>query len=238
MTKKLGIVQSRGLGDIVIALPIADHYRKLGWEIHWPICSEFISHFEHHVPWIHWHPVTTDPGSFFLDQPLHLFDTEIHPDETLILYQALTGQKFHEELYFQHTKFDQYKYIRAGVPFINKWRLKECITRNKDREQELYDQVVKNPRYCVVHLDGSDHRARFDPTIIPQDWQTIYIEPLTDSIFDWLTVLEGAECLVMVDSVYANLVDQMQLTNDKYFIPRSHIGLTPVLGMDWQWIKF
>lgn len=236
--KKLGIVQSRGLGDIVIALPIADHYRKLGWDVHWPICREFISHFKDTVPWVNWHPVTTDPGSFFLEQPLKLFDTLIHPDETLILYQALTGQKFHEELYFQHTKFDQYKYIRAGVPFINKWQLRDCITRNPQREQELYKQVVKQEKYCVVHLDGSDHRAQFDPKIIPQDWQTIYIEPLTDCLFDWLKVIEGAESLVLVDSVYANLVDQLGVTTDKYFIPRSHIGLTPVLGMDWTWIKF
>ncbi len=234
---KLGIVQSRGLGDIVIALPIAKFYHDQGWDCLWPICSEFISHFEHTVPWIKWIPVQTDPGSFFYDQPMKALKN-FHCDEIIPLYQALTGHKFHEELYFQQTKFDQYKYIKAGVPFLNKWKLSECIQRDAQREQRLYDKIITNEKYAVVHLEGSDHTANFDPSIIPSDWQTVYIKAETDSIFDWLKIIEGAESLVMVDSVYSNLVDQLQITTDKYFIPRSHVGLTPVHGMDWTWIKF
>lgn len=233
----LGIIQSRGLGDIVIALPIARYYHDQGYHVHWPICREFIPNFEQSVPWVTWHPVTTDPGSFFYDQPMKIL-TDLGCDEIIPLYQALTNHKFHEELYFQHTKFDQYKYIRAGVPFLNKWRLKDCITRNAHREQELYDKIITKTKYAVVHLEGSDHRANFDPSIIPADWQTVYITEQTDSIFDWLKIIESAESLVMVDSVYSNLVDQLMITTDKYFIPRSHIGLTPVQGMDWTWIKF
>jgi hypothetical protein len=235
---KLGIIQSRGLGDIVIALPIARFYHDQGHEIHWPICREFIPHVAKHVPWVHWHPVTTDTGSFFYDQPLKIL-TQLKCDDILCLYQALTGHKFHEELYFQHTKFDQYKYIKAGVPFLNKWKLRECITRDLKLEQELYDRVVTNPLYAVVHLQGSDHRAKFDPNIIPREWQTIEIDnSQTDSVFDWLTVLERAQSIVCVDSVFANLVDQLSIGTDRYFIPRSHIGLTPVQGNEWCWVKF
>jgi hypothetical protein len=236
--QRLGIIQSRGLGDLVISLPIAHYYHKQGYEIHWPICSEFIPHMIKHVPWVSWHPVTTDQGSFFYDQPLALLN-KLACHEILCLYQALTGHKFHEELYFQHTKFDQYKYIRAGVPFLNKWKLSECITRDIPKEQALYDRLVKNPNYAVVHLEGSDHRARFDFSTIPADWQTIEITSgETDSIFDWLTVLERAQSIVCVDSVVANLVDQLGLGTDRYFIPRSHIGLTPVQGQEWTWVKF
>jgi hypothetical protein len=235
---RLGIVQSRGLGDIVIALPIARHYYNEGWEIFWPICQEFIPHFESHVPWVKWIPVRTDAGTFFYDQPMRALKN-FKCDEILPLYQALTGHKFHEEIYFQQTKFDQYKYIKAGVPFLNKWLLKDCVTRDLKQERALYDQVVTNPNYAVIHLEGSDHRAQFDPTIIPAAWQTIEITPgKTGSIFNWLTVLELAQSIVCVDSVFANLVDQMNMPNDKYFIPRSHIGLTPVQGQDWTWVKF
>jgi hypothetical protein len=157
-------------------------------------------------------------------------------DEIIPLYQALTNHKFHEEKYFQHTKFDQYKYIRAGVPFLEKWRLSTCVTRNPDREQALYNRLVKNPNYVVVHLEGSDHRAEWDASVVPADWQVIYITPETDSIWDWLQIIEGAQSLIMVDSVYANIIDQMGLGEDRYFIARSHIGLTPVQGQDWTWI--
>lgn len=238
MTKKLGIIQSRGLGDIVIALPIAHYYHQQGWDIHWPICREFLPHVRNHVPWVTWYAVQTDPGSFFYDQPMKLLQKQ-NCDEILPLYQALTGHKFHEELYFQQTKFDQYKYIKAAVPFVNKWRLSECVTRDLKAEQALYDQLVTNERYAVIHLEGSDHKARFDHTTIPTDWQTIEITAdATDSIFNWLKILESAESIVCVDSVFANLVDQMNMSNDKYFIARSHIGLTPVQGMDWTWVKF
>jgi hypothetical protein len=159
-------------------------------------------------------------------------------DEILCLYQALTGHRFHEELYFQQTKFDQYKYIKANVPFLNKWKLRECITRDLKAEQALHDRLITNPQYAVLHLEGSDHRAQFDTTMIPNDWQTVEITPnQTDSIFNWITLLERAESIVCVDSVFANLVDQLGIGTDRYFIPRSHIGLTPVLGQDWTWIK-
>lgn len=165
--QRMGIIQSRGLGDIVISLPIAHWWHRKGWDIYWPICSEFISHFRDTVPWVTWLPVTTDRGSFFYDQPLKALEP-YNCDEIIPLYQALTGHpEFSNELYFQHTKFDQYKYIRAGVPFLEKWTLSQCITRNPEREGALYTRLIKNPRYALVHLEGSDHRAAFDPGIIP-----------------------------------------------------------------------
>jgi len=233
--KKLGLIQSRGLGDVVIALPIARYYHDQGWDVYWPICEEFIPNFKDTVPWVRWVPVTTDHGPFFYDVPMQRL-RNLGCDEIICLYQALTGHNFHDEKYFQYTKFDQYKYIQAGVPFLNKWQLADCITRNPDREQALYDRVITNPNYVVLHLEGSDARAEFDTTSVPADWQQVEIQPHTDCIFDWLKIIEGAQSVVMIDSVYANIVDQMALGEDRYFIQRSHIGLTPVQGQHWNWI--
>lgn len=242
MTQKLGIIQSRGLGDIVIALPIAHYYHTQGWEIHWPVCREFISHFYHVCPWVNWHPVETDrQGTFFLDQPRQILE-RLGITEQLPLYQALTGQpEFSATAYFQHTKFDQYKYIRAGVPFHYKWQLKDCVQRDRAREQAVLDRIrseIGTKEYILIHVEGSDHRASFDDSILPRDRVAIEINPMTDSIWDWLGAIEQAHCVVLVDSVYSNIVDQMQLLDDdsRYFIPRSHIGLTPVLGCYWTWL--
>jgi hypothetical protein len=235
--QKLGIIQSRGLGDIVISLPIAHYYAEQGWEILWPICEEFLPNVVHHVPWVQWIPVPTDArGSFFYDVPLQRLKN-LQCDEILPLYQFLSGQNFHDEKYFQYTKFDQFKYLRAGVPFLNKWQLNQCITRDPVAEQALVKQLVTNPKYAVVHLEGSDHTAKFDPAIIPQDWQTIYIKPgVTPSIFNWCTLIDQAQSIIMVDSCMANLTDQLSLGTDHYFIQRSHIGLTPVLNLPWTWL--
>jgi hypothetical protein len=235
--KRLGIIQSRGLGDIVIALPIARWYADQGWDIYWPICEQFVPSFKDSAPWVKWIPIPTDPqGRFFWDVPMERLKN-FKVDETLCLYQALTGHpEFSNERWFQYTKFDQYKYIQAGVPFTQKWTLDQCITRDPKREQMLYDKIVKNPQYAVVHLEGSDHRANFDWSMIPEDWQAVEISQQSDSIWDWLKIIEGAQSIIMVDSVYANIVDQLGLGDDRYFIQRSHIGLTPVQGQHWTWL--
>lgn len=235
--KKLGIIQSRGLGDIVIALPIANAYRKQGWEIYWPICEEFVSSVKDSAPWVKWIPIPTDSGRFFYDVPIERLHN-LKVENALCLYQALTG---HPELVsrqeFQITKFDQLKYHAAGVPFLEKWTLADCITRDPKREQALKDKLAlkEEEPYVVVHLQGSNHTATYDPSWIPEGWRVIEITEQTDCVFDWLGVLEGAEAIIAVDSVFSNIVDQMKITEsvDCYFIPRSHIHLTPVLGGSW-----
>jgi len=175
MTKKLGIIQSRGLGDLVIALPIAGWYRDQGWEVYWPISSEFVESMACAAPWVKWIPVSTDAGPFFYNVPMERLKN-FKVDEIICLYQALTGHSFHEEKYFQYTKFDQYKYIKAGVPFKEKWNLAKYITRDAVRETALYDRLVTNKNYVVTHLTGSNFTGTYDKSMIPEGWQVINIE--------------------------------------------------------------
>ena len=235
--QRLGIIQSRGLGDLIIALPIADYYRQQGRDIYWPICEEFMSSMTQAVPWVHWIPIPTDSGSFFYDVPRQRLKN-LGVEEVICLYQSLTGHpEFAQRPEFQITGFDQIKYHIAGVPFLRKWLLKDCIIRNPEREHALKDRlkIKDNEPYVVVHLEGSDYKTAIDPSWIPQGWRTIEVTAITDSIFDWIGVLEGAESIIAVDSVMANLVDQLGIADqvDSYFLPRSHIHLTPVLGCAW-----
>ena len=190
------------------------------------------------MSWVHWYPVTTDRGSFFYDQPYKIL-TDIGCDEIIPLYQALTNQKFHEEPYFQYTKFDQYKYIRAEVNFLEKWNLPYCFTRDIPAEQALAQKLNPNNKpFAILHLEGSDHTAKFDRSSIPSEWLQITITAdQTPSIFNWLTLLEQAESIICVDSVISNLVDQMSIGDDLYLIPRSHLGLTPVYARPWTWLE-
>ena len=54
MKKKLGIIQTGGLGDIHIALPIAFYYHQKGFEICWPIFDHWIEQMKHYAPWVNW----------------------------------------------------------------------------------------------------------------------------------------------------------------------------------------
>jgi len=241
MAQKLGIIQSRGLGDIVIALPIAHYYHEQGWEIHWPICEEFRTHFDQTAPWVHWHSVRTDASSFFLEQPRDTLK-RVGVSETLTLYQALTGQDFHKTCHFQHMSFDRYKYQQAQVPFLMKWQLSRAITRRRDREDLLAERIrqeLKGRPYTLIHMMGSDHRASFDSQILPEECAHIEINDLTDCFWDWMTAIEQAHSVITVDSVFSNAIDQLSLLDDdsRYFVPRSHIQLTPVLGNYWTWLE-
>lgn len=233
--KKIGFIQSRGLGDIAIALPIARHYYEQGYIIYWPICEEFIPSFQSTAPWVNWISVKTDPqGNFFYNSPLRELKNRA-VKEIICLYQSLNVvPELSDVPWFQIQKFDEFKYTRAGVPFLKKWTLANCIIRNTERETSLYQKIVKQPLYYVTHTRGSSFKADPDLSSLPLEWQRIEItENITDNVFDWLGVLENAQALVLIDSVFANLCDQLDVQTDKYWIPRSHIHLSPVLGSDW-----
>jgi hypothetical protein len=235
--KKIGFIQSRGLGDIVIALPIARYYYEQDYEVMWPIAQEFIPSVTQTVPWIKWIPLVVDGSAYFYDTPMERL-RNFKCDEIICLYQSLSS---HPEMAkrpeFQITGFDQIKYHIAGVPFKRKWTLDQCITRDPQRESALKDHlgIKESEPYVVVHLEGSDYSTTIDPNWIPNGWKTVEVKPVTDCIFDWLGVLEGAQSIIAVDSVIANLMDQLGIADrvDSYFLPRSHIHLTPVLGCAW-----
>ena len=243
--KKLGIIQSRGLGDIVIALPIAWQYHREGYRIYWPICEEFIPSFRDTAAWVNWLPVTTDPyGKFFLETPLSLLAAEgiTAEDDILYLYQFLSSvpDRTDPDL-FAMMKFDQYKYAITGVPFAKKWELDQCITRDAEREQALYDRVVTQDRYMVYQGKASDVAYEIDLSPIDPAVQRIEITDLTDCIFDWLKVIEGAETCILVDSVFANLIDQLKICTDAdlYFMRKWNrkVDGNPVLLGDWSYIS-
>lgn len=241
MKKKIGIIQSRGLGDIIIALPIARYYWERGAEIHWPICAEFYSSVVNSVPWIIWHPIETDAqGLFFFDRPVEVLqEVGIQPGNFLYLYQYLSNMpEMTDPELFNILKFDQYKYWVAGVPFVQKWTLSECIVRDLERERAFALSLDLPDQYLVRHQTGSSARAEIDCSFL-EKLAIIDVESHeTDCIFDWIAVLEGASAFVGIDSVFANLVDGLCLDiAEKYWVRRSAWDLTPVLGSRWNLVS-
>lgn len=235
---KIGFIQSRGLGDIIIALPIAKHYVDAGYEVYWPVCEELWPSVKDHAPWVKWVPVPTDRGGeFFYHEPMRRLKA-FGVTEVMCLYQSLNVvPELSKVPYFQIQHFDEFKYSKAGVPFLEKWTLDKCIARDLKAENDLWKKVTNNDpnaKYFVTHLEGSNFVATPDFSAIPPEWKRINITAnVTPSIFNWLSVIEGAQALICVDSAVSNMVDQLKIDVDKYWIPRSHIHLTPVLGTQW-----
>lgn len=237
---KIGIIQTRGIGDIVIALPLAAYFIERGHEVYWPIDSRFIAAFEYAAPAIHFIPMATPPTGevakemeYFLEGPRRIL-TDLGCDIVHCLYSFLTGVELGNDRLRQHLKFDEFKYAVANVPFAEKWRLN--ILRNMDREQDLVRRLQLNDGtpFIVVHDHGSDMRAniRFRPEI-EASHRFVRIEELTDNFFDWLGVLESARAVLLIDSCFANLVEQLNMPMPKHLLLRSPGPATPVYKNGW-----
>jgi len=123
----------------------------------------------------------------------------------------------------------------TGVPFSEKWNLD--LRRDRAREERLFESLEIRGEYICVHRRGSIFEG--DLTL-PPEWRERYrvieIDERTSSPFDWITTLERASKLVCLDSLFANLVDQLGLPNEKYLLLRSPGLLTPVFRGGWQFL--
>ena len=231
LRKRVGIIQSRGLGDIIIALPIAKYYFDRGCSIYWPIDKRFISSFKEAVKYVNFLELNFEPSlSGFLTEPEAMLKS-LGCSKILNLYSYLSGTTSLHPEYFNSLKFDEYKYAVSSVPFLEKWNL--SIKRNTTREDELYRKLVNNPKYIIVHNIGSNFQFKLDIPDCFIDHQVIYIEEQTNCIFDWLCTIEKASFLIMIDSCFSNLVDQLNINVSKMLILRSDVRFTPVFKSNW-----
>lgn len=236
---KIGFIQTGGLGDILIALPIARHYFDNGNEIYWPIKESYLSSFQDVVPWVNWLLVDDKDPKEHYETPLKILN-QINVDKRMVLYAFLRSHlDVPNALLASFLKFDQYKYAISNTPFFKKWSLADCLHRKIDREDQLYKQLVKQEKYMVIHRQGPTFHRKFnldDPK--SKGYQIIEIDTLTSNFFDWIKVLENAKGIALVDSVFSNLVDQLGIGKDvpKFFGVRSDVYHSPVLLGNWQYV--
>jgi hypothetical protein len=232
---KIGLIQTRGIGDIIIALPIARHLVDQGHTVVWPIYAPYLRPFQEAAPYVEFLPLAGQDGDWMLPKPLAALKERgcdrivplasyVHGFPKLVARPELAAVM----------KFDQYKYAVTGVPFREKWNLQ--IVRNREREEALFARVVRDKEYVVCHLSGSNFRASIDVHAMAAGRQVIEITDLTDNFFDWLAVIERASLRIMIDSCFSNLTDQLNFAGKKIFLVRSAWQFTPVLLGDWIYL--
>jgi len=232
---KIGFIQTRGIGDIIIALPIAKHLVDHGHTVVWPIYQPYVGPFQAAAPYVQFLPLAGEEGDWMFPRPLAVLKEQacdrivplashIHGSPELVVRPDLA----------RVMKFDQYKYAVAGVPFREKWNLQ--INRNREREEALFARVVRDKEFIVCHLTGSHFRANLDVQSMAGGRQVIEITDLTDNFLDWIAVIERASLRIMIDSCFANLTDQLSIPGKKIFLVRSAWEFTPVLLGDWSYL--
>jgi hypothetical protein len=235
----IGFIQTHGIGDVIIGLPIATWFVERGHRVVWPVSDRCCRAFQEAAPWVEFLPVpagleTSDPTGYYYLTPRGMLEAA-GCDVIHSLYSKLTlpGVDAVDARLAQSLKFDEYKYALTGVPFAEKWNLR--IVRNDAREQALHASLDIRGPYIVTQSSGRETRSRF---ALPQEWtdqcRVIEIDERTDSPFDWIHTLEHARRLVLVDSCFANLVEQLNLPVEKHFVFRSTVPFTPVLRNAWH----
>ncbi|MFZ4858803.1 MAG: hypothetical protein ACOYL3_20675 [Desulfuromonadaceae bacterium] len=233
---KIGLIQTRGIGDIIIAAPIAHYFIGQGHDVFWPVESSFHSSVQAAFPDIHFIPVYEEKTGYatvdyFYNQPKAELE-RIGCVSIFCLYSHLLDLDIIDKQLAWSLKFDEYKYAVAGVPFDQKWQL--SLTRNPEREQALFERLAIHRSYVLVHDQGEGFKLDIQlPEDLLRDYQIVRISTLTDNPFDWLGVIERAGMLLCVDSCFANLAEQLNLCSHKYLFLRSHTRGTPVFKNGW-----
>jgi hypothetical protein len=228
MKKTLCIILPGKIGDIIICLPIAKYYADKGYEVIWPVWSYLIDNFIEYIDYVRFIPVGFQFG---VTESLRLANN----NNWEILDLSFTNQdcwnnENTKNFQAQTKSFDEYRYELAGVTFSEKWNL--SYKRFPNKEESIFKSLQIKEKFSLAHLEGSDSRAKINfnnPLNIP----IIPIKPITKSVFDWTFSLGRADYLIMYDSCFANLVEQLNLPNKKFFIKRSPPKATPILKNLW-----
>ena len=235
---KIGFIQTGAIGDILIGLPAAKWYADRGYEVYWPIDQTYIHFFQRAAPYVRFLPV--QPGTpsydFLLGLPQKaLLDHGVKDVFTLYIYLGSNGQKFEfgqPPRMPDSLKFDEYKYAITGVPFGEKWNLQ--IERDRDAEARVLEAIQAHIPYTIVHESPAGNRRNIETQLADAErGRVLRVQAITDSPFDWLAAFEQAQVIACEDSLYANLVEQCNITAKKYLFLRSQCRETPVFKNGW-----
>jgi len=235
--EKLKIIQPGRIGDILIVLPIAKYYYERGYEIVWPVFDEYLPLFNY-VDYVSAVGIGIFDGAYRRA-------IELMPGcEKLDLGIGFPGHRENQTWKSTGLSFDEWKYKKADLPLELKYTL--SINRNKENEKNLILLLEENyqlKKYSVVHDSGISSGRRQYNFNLPADEKYIKIRPIKGfTVFDWLSILEGADKIYCVDSCIANLVNQLGIGIGKryfhpwieYYTQDQQSQLTPKLAEGWE----
>jgi len=214
MSKSVFIGQPGGYGDIIVCAPIAKNYFDRGYKVYWPVRAEhleLLSRFDYVTP-------IPLPDFLVVDQ---FGDEENRNMSNILIGQNIcstmkdsiylhVGDRFVDGKYpfatprLNDESIAEKKYRISGVDFREYYNL--SWTRNKKKEQELYDLFVKEEKYVFTHLSNS----RGLGAELPSSETLPVVEPSIIPGYcnlDWFKVIQNAERIYCTESSYQAFID-------------------------------
>lgn len=223
MKNRCLLIQPGAFGDIFVCAPIAKIYHDNGYEVHWPTTKKFmglIERFDYVVPVLLRDDVLHE--DWLRSDVIKCLEYQSTGNFDVVLNLADRGP--HPTAEMPGENFELCKYRLSKIPIEYKHTL--SWIRREDKENELFDAIVKNTEYALVHLNSS----RGDRAEIPKRVNLPIVE-VTEirgfDIFDWYKVIVNAKEIYCVESAVHQFMDgiiQHIETVPKYLLSRSTLG--------------
>lgn len=109
------------------------------------------------------------------------------------------------------------------------------LQRDHNREKSLEDNLDLPEKYCFV-CDTTSEQTYDLP--IQSNLPKVKLEPITDSIFDWVGVIEKATEIHTVDTSVFQLIKQLGLDNKKVFYALRRTLPATFEDNSWETISY
>lgn len=231
------IRQPAGLGDIIFTQKIAQTIieKNIASYIIWPIIKEYTYITSYMVDKKITYINENEPfpfKDFYLSNPKQIIDNKD------FLYLPLQAA----DSIIRDCPIMQAKYKLCNMDYHN-WKDYFQFKRNKERESFLENYLyIKEPFTLVNNNFGSkDYAYLKNNRGISIKGNCVYMEYLEfDNIFDWIGVLERAEKIHTVDTVWCYFMEKLGLKNVTIYSrncnPKFFRYVEGIFNPDWTYI--
>jgi hypothetical protein len=201
------INQFQGLGDILFCEPIAKHLYQNGQnEIIWPIIDEYIW-VKDYIPYINFVKKSEFPFNY---ESTFFGNIDVDTVHVPLRFANPIVRNLHPHDYSDqyHTMVDKYRMMKLPEDL---WKT-FTWERNYEKENKLYDLLVKNENYILVNSKWSDGivpiqtESNFD--VVNMD----FIHGFT--LLDWGKIIENASEIHTVSTSNLFLLETLKLKAD------------------------
>jgi hypothetical protein len=216
------VYQPCGLGDILFLQKFAHYQINKGYEIWWPVVSEFewLNNYIPNINFVSW----GDTDRKLTGPPLPDHVNFPYKDQYLPQKQNYFSNEFIFFNGFSHIphgrKIMAFKYEMVGLDYSD-WSKYLIFNRNIDKEKQLFYDVLKlsdnepyvfiNKKFMMRPYVSTMDRISSDPNHYKK--RVVELDILKGfSMFDWSMVLEKASEIHMIETALNYIIESSQLT--------------------------
>lgn len=200
-------LQYFGLGDVMFSISIARQWIADGHTVVWGVMKQFVEGLNRAYPDI----IFVDYKNLPIDYTRQDEHDHYLPDGSF--YRVVPLRYSVEICKVPYRDCMKSKYQMFGLDWQH-WKENAMFTRDKEREQQLYDLVVKEKPYNVINRyfrSTNTGKAQIAA-------QGVEMPVEGYSLFDWAKVLEEAEEIHTVSTSIIYMLELLQLNAKNVYI--------------------